>query len=258
MKRLLPQAEVNGLVSLLMFEFMVGDHSDANSLKRTSVLVLDKVSFAWPCGHKALDQCSFSIPGPGLWMIVGKNGSGKSTLFRLISGMIDAQRGQIFCDVKSSLVFQNPDHQLLLPSCGSDLLLGLPENLSYEERWQNIRLALEQVGLAGMESRPIHTLSGGQKQRLAIAGALASQASLLLLDEPTALLDPVSQKTVLETVNKLCHSSSNPITSLWITHRLEELEYCDGAARMERGKIGSWKSGHQLRNELKPLAVRRG
>ena len=190
-------------------------------------------------------------------MIVGSNGSGKSTLFRIISGLLKPQRGHLDCQLRPSMVFQNPDHQLLLPSCGSDLLLNLRPELTDNQRRRQINAALEQVGLAGMDSRPIHTLSGGQKQRLAIAGALASEASLLLLDEPTALLDPTSQSTVLESVRQLCHRSKEPLTALWITHRLEELDYADGAARMEKGQMGSWQSGHQLREQLQPLAGRR-
>jgi energy-coupling factor transport system ATP-binding protein len=109
------------------------------------------------------------------------------------------------------------------------------------------------VGLAGLEQRPIHTLSGGQKQRLAIAGALASDAGLLLLDEPTALLDPDSQAEVLELIRQLCSDPSRPRTALWITHRLEELERCDGAARMENGRVGPWQDGQSLRRALAPL-----
>ncbi|MFL0781104.1 MAG: ABC transporter ATP-binding protein [Prochlorococcus sp.] len=217
----------------------------------------EQVCFHWPCGSHALDRCSFSIPGPGLWMIVGSNGSGKSTLFRIICGLLKPQRGQLECQLRPSLVFQNPDHQLLLPSCGSDLLLNLPRELTDHQRRRQITAALEQVGLAGMESRPIHNLSGGQKQRLAIAGALASEANLLLLDEPTALLDPTSQQAVIESVRQLCHRSKAPLTALWITHRLEELDYADAAARMENGQMGSWQSGHQLREQLRPLAGRR-
>ena len=221
-------------------------------------LHFERVSFSWPSGTKALDQCSFSTPGPGLWMLVGSNGSGKSSLFRLISGLLEPQQGSIHNDLKPALVFQNPDHQLLMPTCGSDLLLSLPRELTDAQRHQRVRNSLEQVGLAGMESRPIHTLSGGQKQRLAIAGALASEATLLLLDEPTALLDPASQQTILATVQQLCHRSNAPLTALWVTHRLEELEHADGAAMMKNGRIGGWQASHQLRENLPPLAGRRG
>ena len=224
----------------------------------TPRLAFDRVSFSWPNGTRALHQCSFSLPGPGLWMLVGSNGSGKSTLFRMIGGLVQPQSGSLHCTLKPALVFQNPDHQLLLPSCGSELLLNLPRHLNQEQRRERMNCLLEQVGLAGMATRPIHTLSGGQKQRLAIAGALASDANLLLLDEPTALLDPASQATVLAAVQQLCHRSQTPLTALWVTHRLDELDHADGAARMENGRIGPWRNGEKLRRQLQPLAGRRG
>ena len=218
------------------------------------ILYVDKVTFSWPCGTNALDKCNLSIPRPGLWMIVGSNGSGKSTLFRLIHGILKPREGCIYCNLKSALMY----HQLLLPTCGSDLLLSLSSQLSSSECSDRIRSAMAQVGMAGLESRPIHTLSGGQKQRLALAGALASEAKLLLLDEPTALLDPTSQDMVLQIVQQLSRRSKDPITALWITHRLQELEHCDAAALMERGRVGKWQAGHLLMNRLMPLAVRQG
>ncbi|MCP9849889.1 ABC transporter ATP-binding protein [Cyanobium sp. Morenito 9A2] len=219
-------------------------------------LVVHQLGFAWPSGATALDHCSFTVPGPGLWMIVGGNGSGKSTLLRLIAGLLTPSRGRLRLELKPALVFQNPDHQLLLPSCGTDLLLALPpRTMTRHGRDQQLRAALEQVGLAGLEQRPIHALSGGQKQRLAIAGALASEAGLLLLDEPTALLDPDSQDDVLELIAGLCHRPDAPLTALWITHRLDELERCDAAALMERGHLGPWQDGPTLRRRLNPLPV---
>ena len=229
-----------------------------NSENHSSDLVLKNIYFSWPGGKKALIDCNFSLPGSGLWMLVGSNGSGKSTFFKLISGMIQAQKGYFSCNLKPALMFQNPDHQLLLPSCGSDLLLSLPPKLNSKERRESIRNALHQVGMSGMESRPNHTLSGGQKQRLALAGALLSEANLLLLDEPTALLDPVSQKKILLLVKSLCNHSQKSITALWITHRLEELVFCEAAARMHEGQIGSWHSGDLLNQQLKALAVMQG
>ena len=215
-------------------------------------LILQNISFSWKKGTQALDRCTLSIPSPGLWMLVGGNGSGKSTLFRLISGLISPQKGQFQCSFKTALMLQNPDHQLLLPSCASDLMLSLSPSLNTSQRNEYIDFALNQVGLDGMADRPIHTLSGGQKQRLALAGALASQANLLLLDEPTALLDPSSQKSILEIVKKITNKSNkNPITALWITHRLEELTYCDGAAIMELGRLGQWFSGKDVIRKIK-------
>ena len=140
-------------------------------------LTVERLSFAWPNGRPALSHCTLQIPKPGLWMLVGTNGSGKSTLLRLIAGLLEPRSGRIHAAGKAALVFQNPDHQLLLPSCASDLQLGLPANLGSDERRLRVAQALAQVELSGFEERPIHTLSGGQKQRLAIAGALASAAA---------------------------------------------------------------------------------
>ena len=250
--------ELKDQAFLWILKFMSANNKirDVNSKKESLLLSLNKVCFCWPNGTKALDRCSLSIAKPGLWMIVGKNGSGKSTLFKLINGMIKAESGHIFCSLKSSLMFQNPDHQLLLPTCETDLLLSLPRGLKNEQRGKYVKSSLEQVGLSGMEDRPIHTLSGGQKQRLSLAGALASGANLLLLDEPTALLDPLSQRSVLEIVRRLCSRSQNPITALWITHRLDELKYCDGATTMESGRVRDWFSGDDLFYRLKQLAGR--
>ncbi|MFO7630455.1 MAG: ABC transporter ATP-binding protein [Prochlorococcaceae cyanobacterium] len=220
-------------------------------------LLVERLSFAWPNGQRALSHCQLVIPRPGLWMLVGSNGSGKSTLLRLIAGLLDPQQGAIHTPLKAALVFQNPDHQLLLPSCGSDLQLGLPAALPAGERRRRLAEALQQVGLAGWEQRPIHTLSGGQKQRLAIAGALASETSLLLLDEPTALLDPESQADVLNLIRALCSRAEAPLTALWITHRLEELDACDAAARMDGGHVGPWQDGPGLRRQLTPLRAGR-
>ena len=221
-------------------------------------LVVDQLGFAWPSGQTALNHCSFTIPRPGLWMLVGGNGSGKSTLLRLIAGLLDPARGRLTRLLKPALVFQNPDHQLLLPSCGSDIELSLPAELSRSERLRTVEQVLAQVGLADFRQRPIHSLSGGQKQRLAIAGALASRAQLLLLDEPTALLDETSQREVLTLIRDLCSRAEAPICALWITHRLEELDWCDGAALVERGSVGAWQNGAELRRRLSPLAGGKG
>jgi len=224
--------------------------------------VVEQLGFTWPSGSRALEHCSFRLPEPGLWMLVGGNGSGKSTLLRLIAGLLEPQQGRIHCSFKTALVFQNPDHQLLLPSCGTDLQLSLPAGLDRAQRQVRVQAALAQVGLDGFEQRPIHTLSGGQKQRLAIAGALASEAHLLLLDEPTALLDPTSQQEVLGLIRQLCSRGEAPLAALWITHRLEELDGCHGAALMEGGSLGLWQEGSRLRERLErslpPLAGRQG
>ena len=219
-------------------------------------LEFDQVSFSWPNGVKVIDQCSFSIVKPGLWMLVGENGSGKSTLFRLISGAIRPESGKIFCSLRPSMVCQNPDHQLLMPTCKSELMLSVPKNVPYRNLFDLIQAALEKVDLGEMLDRPIHTLSGGQKQRLALAGAIVSNSNLLLLDEPTALLDPKSQNSVLKVMKKLTSSLADPITAIWVTHRLEELYFCDGAAIVKNGGITNWNSGSKVFQQLKSLAVR--
>ena len=219
-------------------------------------LEFENVCFSWSNGVNIIDQCSFSLEKPGLWMLVGENGSGKSTLFRLISGVIRPESGKIVCSLKSSLVFQNPDHQLLMPTCKSELMLSVPKTVPHGKVHDLIQSALEKVDLVEMFDRPIHTLSGGQKQRLALAGAIVSNSNLLLLDEPTALLDPQSQNSVLKVVKKLTSSSVDPITAIWVTHRLEELFFCDGAAILKNGRISKWKSGAKVFQELKSLAVR--
>jgi energy-coupling factor transport system ATP-binding protein len=209
-------------------------------------LVVAGVDYGWNPGSPILRGCSLELPRPGLWMLVGSNGSGKSTLLRLIAGLVSPERGRIHTPLRPALVFQNPDHQLLMPTCGTDLRLGLPLALSHRQATERVEALLQQVGLQGMAHRPIHTLSGGQKQRLAIAGALAAEATLLLLDEPTALLDPDSQRDVLALIRSLCHRQPSPLTALWVTHRLEELPHADGAARMELGTVGPWREGAEV------------
>jgi energy-coupling factor transport system ATP-binding protein len=218
-------------------------------------LCVENLVYQWDPDHPALRGCCLRIPKPGLWMLVGSNGSGKSTLLRLIAGLLEPTAGRIVTALRPALVFQNPDHQLLLPSCGSDLRLGLPEGLTHQQAQRRVETLLAQVCLQGMASRPIHSLSGGQKQRLAIAGTLAAEANLLLLDEPTALLDPDSQREVLSLIRNLCHREENPLTALWVTHRLEELPHGDGAALMERGQVGRWCSGDHLAHRLSPLPI---
>ena len=200
------------------------------------------VSFSWP-GKKdnVINGCSFSINKIGLWMIVGKNGSGKTTLFKLINGLLKPSNGVIKTLANVGTVFQNPDHQILMPNCRSELLLNINQKLSRKDITKKIDIALNKVGLAGFDKRPIHTLSGGQKQRLTIACALISDKNFILMDEPTALLDSSSQIQVLEIIQDLTHNKNNPFTAVWITHRLEELSYADAVAEMKNGNLSDWQ-----------------
>ena len=200
------------------------------------------VSFSYPENKENLIfKCNFSIKKSGFWMIVGKNGSGKSTLLKLINGIIKPQNGIVNCKADIGMVFQNPDHQILMPNCRSELLINVNQNISDYEINKKIEYVLYQVGLKGFEKRPVHTLSGGQKQRLTIACALISNRNFILLDEPTALLDQTSQLKVLKTIKNLTSGHKNPISALWITHRYEELTYADAVSELKNGLLSSWQ-----------------
>ena len=200
------------------------------------------VSFSWPGKNEnVINNCNFSINKTGLWMIVGKNGSGKSTLLKLINGLLKPSNGVIECLANVGMVFQNPEHQILMPNCRSELLLNINQNSSRNDINTKINFVLNKVGLAGFDKRPVHTLSGGQKQRLTIACSLISDKNLVLMDEPTALLDRSSQLKVLEIIKDLTSDKTNPFTALWITHRLEELSYADAVAEMKNGNLSVWQ-----------------
>ena len=205
------------------------------------IITFKDVTFSWPgkTDH-VINKCNFSINKTGLWMIVGKNGSGKSTLVKLINGLLKPSNGVINNLADVGMVFQNPDHQILMPNCRSELLLNINQKLSMKDITNKIEIALNKVGLAGFEKRPIHSLSGGQKQRLTIACSLISDKNILLLDEPTALLDSSSQLKVLEIIKDLTNNKRNPFTAIWITHRLEELSYADAVAEMKNGNLSDW------------------
>jgi energy-coupling factor transport system ATP-binding protein len=169
-------------------------------------------------------------------MLLGTNGSGKSTLLRLLAGLLKPSCGDIEIGSRIGFVFQNPDHQLVMPTVGADIAFGLAsENLSYIETLHRVKESLSAVNLEQMLRRPIYALSGGQKQRVAIAGAIARHAEVLLLDEPTALLDGENQTDLVASVRELVKQKN--LTALWVTHRLNELDYADGAFLLEHGKV---------------------
>jgi energy-coupling factor transport system ATP-binding protein len=179
-------------------------------------------------------------------MLLGTNGSGKSTLLRLLAGLLTPERGEISLLPPVGFVFQNPDHQLVMPTVGADLAFGLvKEKLSAPEVKVRVREALAAVNLSALERRPIYALSGGQKQRIAIAGALARHCEVLLLDEPTALLDADTQLELVAQVQRLV--KSREMTALWVTHRLDELDYCDGAFLLESGRVIAQGDPHQMK-----------
>ena len=194
------------------------------------------LSFGWQANQPILDHCSLQIPQGEFWMLLGANGSGKSTLLRTLAGLLQHQSGQLQIQQPIGFVFQNPDHQLVMPTVGADVAFGLvEENLSYPQVNDRVDEALETINLLELKRRPIYALSGGQKQRVAIAGAIARHCNVLLLDEPTALLDPESQFDLVTQVKNIVQRKK--LTALWVTHRLEELNYCDGAILLEQGKV---------------------
>ena len=205
--------------------------------------------FNWPKGEDVLKSCSLDVPKGEFWMLLGTNGSGKSTLLRLLAGLLTPKSGQIRILHPVGFVFQNPDHQLVMPTVGADVAFGLvEENLPPAQVRQRVVEALSAVNLLDLQRRPIYALSGGQKQRVAIAGAIARRCEVLLLDEPTALLDPDSQLELVAQVRRLVKSRG--ITALWVTHRLDELNYCDGAFLLERGSLVDQGEPKRLKQRL--------
>lgn len=205
--------------------------------------------FSWPKGEDVLKSCCLEVPRGEFWMLLGTNGSGKSTLLKLLAGLLTPQYGQIRILHPVGFVFQNPDHQLVMPTVGADVAFGLvEENLSPIQVRQRVSEALCAVNLQDLQRRPIYALSGGQKQRVAIAGAIARQCEVLLLDEPTALLDPDSQLDLVAQVQRLVKSRG--LTALWVTHRLDELNYCDGAFLLEQGYVVEQGNPKRLKQRL--------
>ncbi|NEQ45101.1 MAG: energy-coupling factor ABC transporter ATP-binding protein [Leptolyngbya sp. SIOISBB] len=136
-----------------------------------------------------------------------------------------------------------------MPTVGADVAFGLvSENLPLPIVRGRVSEALTAVNLAHLARRPIYALSGGQKQRVAIAGAIARHCEVLLLDEPTALLDPDSQIELVMLVQKLV--KERHLTALWVTHRLIELDYCDRAVLLREGHVVAEGDPTRLRNLL--------
>ncbi|MEN9221965.1 MAG: ABC transporter ATP-binding protein [Thermostichus sp. BF3_bins_97] len=222
---------------------------------RDVAIRVEGLTFAWPERPPVLQECSFVIPAGQLWMLLGPNGSGKSTLLQLLSGSLTYPKplaGHLEINGRLGYVFQNPDHQLFMPTVGADVAFGLgAEPLTLEEIRQRVEMALNQVGLLPMIRRPIHGLSGGQKQRVAVAGALARRSQVLLLDEPTALLDPDSQADLVQCIRQLVDQEG--ITALWVTHRLPELEWADGAIFLSEGQVRQQGSAQMVRQQIGQL-----
>lgn len=221
-------------------------------MNQSCAIAIDDLHFNWDSGATVLAGCSLQVRPGEFCMLLGTNGSGKSTLLRLLAGLLDAPQGTMHLQKPVGFVFQNPDHQLVMPTVGADVAFGLvDEALTYEDVRQRVDDALAMVNLLQFKRRPIYALSGGQKQRVAIAGALAQNCRVLLFDEPTALLDPDSQLELVAQVRDLVKRQG--ITALWVTHRLVELDYCDRAILLEQGKVAIEGSPAQVKQALQNL-----
>lgn len=200
--------------------------------------------------HKAVDNVSFNIERGSFTVILGHNGSGKSTLAKMLNGLFKPTDGDILVDGintkdeeteievkrKVGMVFQNPDNQLVASIVEEDVAFG-PENLGLEPELIRKRVdsALKSVGMYEFRESTPHHLSGGQKQRIAIAGIIAMEPECLILDEPTAMLDPVGRKEIVDTLHRL--NKEKNITVVLITHYMEEAENADRVMVMNDGVI---------------------
>jgi cobalt/nickel transport system ATP-binding protein len=196
-------------------------------------LSIDIESFTYPDGTKALSDIKIDIRKGDFVGILGTNGSGKTTLLKVIDGLIKDFTGNVFLDgdninklvpkeiyKKVGLVFQNPDDQLFAPTVFEDIAFG-PVNMGLDENEVNTRAAkaLKNVEMEGFEKKSINNLSFGQKKRICIAGLLTMGHEILLLDEPTAGLDPRGEQKMMELLTKL--SREKGVTIVMTTHMID-------------------------------------
>ncbi|MBR3039407.1 MAG: energy-coupling factor transporter ATPase [Lachnospiraceae bacterium] len=199
---------------------------------------------------RALDGVSLDIKHGDFITILGANGSGKSTLAKQINALLCPTEGTIFVDGKDTaeeenlleirqsagMVFQNPDNQIIATVVEEDVGFG-PENLGVptKEIWERVEESLKTVGMYEYRKSSPMRLSGGQKQRVSIAGVLAMHPKCIILDEPTAMLDPQGRKEVIRAARAL--NDVEKITIILITHYMEEAIYSDRIFVMDEGKI---------------------
>jgi len=199
---------------------------------------------------KALDSINLEIKSGDFISIIGSNGSGKSTLAKHMNCLLLPTTGDIWVDKmntrdtnkvweirrKVGMVFQNPDNQIIATTVEDDIAFGL-ENIGINPELMRERVdwALKIVEMEEYKKSEPHLLSGGQKQRIAIAGAIALHSSYLVLDEPTAMLDPRGRKEVIDIVKKLNREEN--ITIIYITHLMEEAVESGQVIALDKGKI---------------------
>ena len=200
--------------------------------------------------ERAIDGVDIDVPQGSFVAILGHNGSGKSTLAKHMNAILVPTGGTMWVDGRDTkdpaelwnvrqtagMVFQNPDNQIIGTVVEEDVGFG-PENLGVptDEIWQRVEESLKAVGMLERRKDSPNKLSGGQKQRVAIAGVLAMEPKCLVLDEPTAMLDPNGRKEVIQAVEKL--RKVKKVTVILITHYMEEVIDADQVFVMEGGHI---------------------
>ena len=216
-----------------------------------------------------LKDVSFHVK-QGEWLsIVGHNGSGKSTTVRLIDGLLEAESGDIIIsgDKLTSdnvwekrrqigMVFQNPDNQFVGATVEDDVAFGLEnQGMDYPMMVKRVHEALELVGMQDFKEREPARLSGGQKQRVAIAGVVALQPDIIILDEATSMLDPEGRLELIRTVKEI--KDKNHLTVISITHDLDEISLSDRVLVMKNGQVESTATPRELfsRPDLEDLGL---
>lgn len=200
--------------------------------------------------NRAIDHLNVEIEAGSFVAVLGHNGSGKSTFAKHVNGILlptegtvwvsemDTAEEELLWDVRKTagMVFQNPDNQIIGNVVEEDVGFG-PENMGVptEEIWERVDKSLRAVGMATYRKKSPNRLSGGQKQRVAIAGVMAMKPQCIVLDEPTAMLDPNGRKEVIKTVHEL--NRQEGITVLLITHYMEEVTDADRVIVMDSGKL---------------------
>ena len=214
----------------------------------------------------ALKGVSLDIKEGDFVAILGHNGSGKSTFAKLMNGILLPTDGTVYIsnmktddeehlwDVRKTagMVFQNPDNQIIGNVVEEDVGFG-PENLGVptDEIWKRVEESLTATGMISYRAHSPNKLSGGQKQRVAIAGVMAMQPECIVLDEPTAMLDPNGRKEVLRAVRKL--NEEKGVTVILITHYMEEVVFADRVFVMDNGKLVMQGTPREIFSEVEKL-----
>jgi len=214
---------------------------EESAMERRIAIALHDVTVAYDHDGKVrrvLQRIDLEIAVGETIALLGGNGSGKSTLLQVIAGLAGLSRGTVVRRDEASIVpivFQNPDAQIVGETVYEDICFGL-ENMAVlpEQMKERAREALAAVGLGGYEDVPIVQLSGGQKQLVCIASAIAMRTPLIVLDEPTAMLDPASKSLMLQLLEQLKREGK---TVVWATQSLDEVGYADRVAVLREGMI---------------------